>query len=567
MKLSVNGARSLILGAGLLVAGAPAALAQTVFDGNILWENYQNGVLCNIERTTAQPAGFTSLQLYNQFAHNDSLNPMLADPYSKTNPNWVPANNSPASGRIDDVVEMVVHERECDNCPDFPAWAKMEKVCFRGAIPPADLGSDWTQGWTYYNDTGAGRTDIDYSKPLMIWDTDINAHVTWFNTNNYLIRGRINVNDYASLYIEPGTVIFGESGTVPFLCIQMGGKIFAIGTKEQPIVLTSDQAPGSMAAGDIAGLVLNGRAIANCADCRNGQVCLTEGTTTYHCGNDDCDSSGELRYFRSEYAGYVLSPNNELNSITFCSVGKNTKVEYLEAFRGKDDLFEWFGGAVTCKYLVGVGGGDDCLDTQMGYRGNVQFFVAQQWGDNGSDKGIEWDNNEFNYDASCRNNPCIANCTFINVDHGTGTSTWGAHLRRGTDAQIYNSIFMGWKKPGLYVQDNATAARGFYPQPPVGCSVASVDPTEVVSNEFQVRALNPVHGQAMFFVNVVQSGTTKLRVYDTKGSLVHSAEANLGAGAQTLAWNPAGENAANGTYFYRVENGGRTATGKVVIVR
>ncbi len=160
-----------------------------------------------------------------------------------------------------------------------------------------------------------------------------------------------------------------------------------------------------MAPGDIAGLVLNGRAIANCADCLHGQTCLTEGTTTSHCGNDDCDSSGELRYFRSEYAGYVLSPANELNSITFCSVGINTRVEYCESFRGKDDLFEWFGGRVTCKYLVGVGGGDDCLDTQMGYRGNVQFFVAQQWGDNGSDKGFEWDNNEFNYDAPCRNNP------------------------------------------------------------------------------------------------------------------------------------------------------------------
>ena len=83
----------------------------------------------------------------------------------------------------------------------------------------------------------------------------------------------------------------------------MGAKIFAIGTREQPIIFTSDQAPGNMAAGDIAGIVLNGLAIANCADCLNGQHCLTEGTTTYHCGSNDCDTSGELRYFRSEYAG------------------------------------------------------------------------------------------------------------------------------------------------------------------------------------------------------------------------------------------------------------------------
>lgn len=567
MKLSVNGARSLILGAGLLVAGATSASAQHVFDGNILWDNYRSNVLCNIERIDAQPAGFTSLQLYNQFANNDSLDPQLGNPYSKTNPNWVPANTSPASGLNIPVVTPVDHARECDNCPNPPAWAAMETVCFRGAIPPASLGTDWTQGWTYYNDNGAGRTDIDYGKPVVVWDTEIATNVTWLNTNNYLIRGRVNVAAGATLTIEPGTVIFGESGTVPFLCIQMGGKIHAVGTKEQPIILTSDQMPGSMAAGDIAGIVLNGRAIANCADCRNGVSCLTEGTTTLHCGNNDCDSSGELRYFRSEYAGFILSPNNELNSITFCSVGKGTRAEYLEAFRGKDDSFEWFGGSVTCKYLVGIGGGDDNLDTQMGYRGNVQFFVSQSWGDNGADKGCEWDNNEFNFNADCRNNPCIANCTFICTDHTTGTCTNGIHLRRGTDAQIYNSIVMGWKKTGLYVQHNETAARGFYAQPPVGCTASDVDPVQVVASELDVRALNPAHGQAMFFVNVPQPGATRLGVYDTKGRLIHSVEESLGAGAQTLSWNPAGENAPNGTYFYRVENGGRTATGKVVVVR
>jgi hypothetical protein len=561
--------RATIGAAALLVVAGPSAHAQMVYDGNILWNNYKNGVHCNVERVAAQPAGFTSLDLYNHFAYNDSLDPQLADPYSHTAPSWVPAETSPASGRNDAVVTPVINPRACDDvsCSTTPAWAALDPVCFRGAVPPASLGSDWTQGWTYFNDNGAGRTDIDYTKPVVIIQGNLTADQTWFNTVNYLLRGRVNVLDGVTLTIEPGTVIFGESGTVPFLCIEMGAKIMAVGTPTQPIILTSDQAPGSMAPGDIAGIVLNGRAIANCADCQHGQTCLTEGTTTYHCGNNDCDSSGELRYFRSEYAGYILSPNNELNSITFCSVGINTRVEYCESFRGKDDLFEWFGGRVTCKYLVGIGGGDDCLDTQMGYRGNVQFFVAQQWGDNGADKGIEWDNNEFNYDAPCRNNPVITNCTFICTDHVTGTCTWGAHLRRGTDAQIYNSIFMGWKSPGLYVQDNASAARGFYPQAPAFCTPSSVDPQPGVAGSLVVTALNPAYSQAMFFVNAAQGGETRLGVYDTQGRLVHSGLQNLGAGAQTLSWNPSEENVPGGTYFYRVEKNGQTATGKLVLVR
>jgi hypothetical protein len=258
--------------------------------------------------------------------------------------------------------------------------------------------------------------------------------------------------------------------------------------------------------------------------------------------------------------------NNELNSITFCSCGVNTYAEYLESFRGLDDTFEWFGGKIAVKHIIGIGGGDDNLDTQMGFRGNVQFEVAVCWGDNGGDKALEWDNNEFNYDAPCRNNPCITNCTFICTDHTTGSAEWGAHLRRGTDGQIYNSIFMGWKKPGLYVQDDATAARGFYPQGPVFCSPAAVDPQTSSSAGLMVRTLNPFAHQTMFFMNVPQSGQTTLGVYDVNGRLVHSFDKNMSAGNQTISWNADADGVAAGTYFYRVENGGQTATGRLVLV-
>jgi hypothetical protein len=560
--------KRVVTAGALLALGSSPGLAQHVYDGNILWNNYYNGTLENIERVAAQPAMFTSADLYFHFANNDSLDPRLGDPYNHTNPNFVPDMFSPASGMNDNVVDPVVYPRECDDlvCPTTPDWARIERVCYRGAVPPASMGPDWTQGWTYYNDTGAGRTDINYNKPLTIVQGDIASNTYWPSDHNYLIRGRVNVDSLVTLTIAPGTVIFGESGSVAFICVQMGGKIHAVGTRTQPIIFTSDQEPGNMHAGDIAGIVLNGLAIANCADCLHGQHCLTEGTTTYHCGNNDCDSSGELVYFRSEYAGHVLSPDNELNSITMCSCGINTRIEYCESFRGLDDLFEWFGGCNTVKHIVGIAGGDDCLDTQMGFHGIVQFYVAQQWGDNGADNGFEWDNNEYNYDAPCRNNPVVANITMICTDHLTGSCEWGAHLRRGTDGQIYNSIFMGWKKPALYVHDNETAARGFYPQPPVFCNLASVDPTTSNTGGVTVRALNPVSGMSMFFVNLPRAGQARLGVYDVSGRLVHAYEGNLQAGLQTLSWNPAREGVPAGTYFYRVDSETGTAGGRLVIV-
>ncbi len=159
------------------------------------------------------------------------------------------------------------------------------------------------------------------------------------------------------------------------------------------------------------------------------------------------------------------------------------------------------------------------------------------------------------------------NCTIVYVDHVTGTSTWGAHLRRGTDAQIYNSIFIGWKSPGLYVQDNATAARGFYPQPSVWCGPSSSVGDEGGMPDLDVRTLNPVSNQAMFFVRGAQSGPTKVDVFDTQrsGAFIPPNRVS-GAERRQFSWNP-GRGMSAGTYFYRVENGGRTATGRLVIVR
>ena len=155
-----------------------------------------------------------------------------------------------------------------------------------------------------------------------------------------------------------------------------------------------------MAAG--GGVVLHGRAIANCADCIGGESCASEGGTAgFFCGSDDCDDSGIIRYARVEYAGIGISIDNELNAWTFNGVGCATVLEYLQAHMGFDDNFEWFGGKVYGNHWLSTGGGDDGFDWQMGFRGGLQFGIDQHWFDDG-DKAIEADNNEFDVDAPCR---------------------------------------------------------------------------------------------------------------------------------------------------------------------
>ena len=93
-------------------------------------------------------------------------------------------------------------------------------------------------------------------------------------------------------------------------------------------------------------------------------------------GRDDADNSGELQYVRVEFAGYPFKTDQEINGITFGSVGSGTKIDHLQVSYSNDDSYEWFGGTVDCKYLVAYHGWDDDFDTDNGFSGKVQYALG-----------------------------------------------------------------------------------------------------------------------------------------------------------------------------------------------
>jgi hypothetical protein len=95
-------------------------------------------------------------------------------------------------------------------------------------------------------------------------------------------------------------------------------------------------------------------------------------------GNNNDDNSGTVNFVQLRHGGYVLSPNNEINGLTFGGVGRGTSIEYVEVFCNADDDFEMFGGAVNLKHVAGMFSGDDIFDTDMGYRGQGQFMFGCQ---------------------------------------------------------------------------------------------------------------------------------------------------------------------------------------------
>ena len=95
-------------------------------------------------------------------------------------------------------------------------------------------------------------------------------------------------------------------------------------------------------------------------------------------GSNNNDNSGTVNFVQLRHGGYILSPNNEINGLTFGGVGSGTSIEYVEVFNNADDDFEMFGGAVNLKHVAAMFSGDDCFDTDMGYRGKGQYMFACQ---------------------------------------------------------------------------------------------------------------------------------------------------------------------------------------------
>lgn len=281
-----------------------------------------------------------------------------------------------------------------------------------------------------------------------------NTNYTFSADQNWLLSGGVFVKDGATLTIEPGTIIkAANDGSTPFLSISQGGKIMAEGTAELPIVFTpiiDNPQPGAW-----GGIILNGYATINVA----GGVAEGEGGTGAYGGNNDSDNSGIMKYVRVEYAGKILGTDNELNSFSFNAVGSGTELSYLQAYRGSDDGFEFFGGTVNLRYAISTGSQDDSFDWTQGWRGNGQFWIVNQYTDAG-DRGIEADNNGDDNAAEPFSNPTLANLTLLMVDDGDASNS-GMRLREGTKGKIYNAIIKDAPKAGVRVSDEAPSTQTY----------------------------------------------------------------------------------------------------------
>ena len=232
--------------------------------------------------------------------------------------------------------------------------------------------------------------------------------VYWYSDTVYELSGKVVIEEGATLFIEPGTVIKsrdGQGSLSTALIIAQGGKIDAQGTSESPIIFTSIYDTGNNLDESDQGLwggvvVLGYAPISSDQDIIPAHIEGIPANLSYgaYGGNDPEDNSGILKYVSIRHAGTLLGNGNELNGLTLGGVGSGTVIDNIEVVGNLDDGIEFFGGTVNASNLVVLAQGDDAFDLDQAYGGTITNFIAIEGVD--SDHALEIDGPEGSYEDS-----------------------------------------------------------------------------------------------------------------------------------------------------------------------
>ena len=257
----------------------------------------------------------------------------------------------------------------------------------------------------------------------------------------YTLTSALIIPEGITLTINPGVVVRATIGADVFVAVLQGGIINAEGTAENPIVFTSDSATPNP--GDWGGLIILGRAPINSVSGGDATSTSEIGGLPYG-GSQVDDNSGILRYVRIEFSGGAADASSENNGFSFYGVGNGTTIEFIQAFEGRDDGIEFFGGTVNATYLSVVGAQDDSVDWTEGYTGTLTNVYIEHR--QSHDKGIEADG--FNTDIGNNSNPLFWSAPTINNltinGNGSTNDNEAIRLRAGTRAIFNNVLISGF---------------------------------------------------------------------------------------------------------------------------
>jgi hypothetical protein len=305
-------------------------------------------------------------------------------------------------------------------------------------------------------------------------------------SKTWILDKKIYVAPGKTVTIQPGTVIKGNTGTAAnatALVVEVGGKIFASGTEDCPIVFTAaaDNLDGTFpiaSNGQWGGVCIAGKATNNLTLAANGpfqagvgdgKIAVADGLGTFEgfaSSNtkdqfgvnlssgafDDNDNSGILKYVSIRHAGAILQVGGEINALSLGSVGRGTTIDHVEIVSSADDGIEIWGGTVNLKHITMLFGNDDNLDYDDGWQGKVQFLFVLKTDNTASvdsDNGFEGDSDDQKSNNLPHSHPVVYNATMIGNSKTTVTSDNSSiaaiNAKELTEGEFYNSVFANWK--------------------------------------------------------------------------------------------------------------------------
>jgi len=232
----------------------------------------------------------------------------------------------------------------------------------------------------------------------------------WTANNVYHLKGQIYVTPGATLVIEPGTLIVSDPNELDppagpgkgSLAVCRGAQIFALGSQEKPVIMTSTSDVATwtggnpktgtwreaanewgnltvMGAGYISENAVGGNVpTPNAANVANMEGLVAGPATDQYGGGNDDDDSGTIKYLSLRYGGKVVALTVELNGLSLGGIGRGTDIHHIDIMNNVDDGIEIWGGTVNLKYLNIWNIGDDCFDVDQGWRGKAQFGLLVQ---------------------------------------------------------------------------------------------------------------------------------------------------------------------------------------------
>jgi hypothetical protein len=306
-------------------------------------------------------------------------------------------------------------------------------------------------------------------------NSDITTSTTWTADNTYNLLAAIYVRPGATLTIEPGTVIASTTdiaGGGGALAVMRGARIFAMGSKSKPIIMTSTSDVATWVGGDPktglwresqsewGNLTIMGRAYisenaigGNVPTCDPDNVGDMEGLTRgapddLYGGGDDEDDSGTIKYVSIRYGGQLVGFNDELNALSLGGVGRETDIHHIDIMNNVDDGIEIWGGTVNIKYANIWNVGDDSFDVDQGWRGKAQFLLIVQGYSTRVAQGSGTGDNAFETDGAEQSDwqpvttATIYNATVIGQPQGAAGSDHATAWRDNARVQYRNCIFM-----------------------------------------------------------------------------------------------------------------------------